>query len=120
MTPDEIMRGLATKNRELSMKNDELKQLTQDAADKKKSYLIALTAKITALRIGGESITLVRDLAKGDAVVADMGYKWDIAEGVLLACRERIKDLREQIGTYRSLLTWLRSEMEMAGTDGRP
>ncbi len=116
MTPDEIMKGLAAKNRELTSQNEMLSRLSEDAAEKKKAYLIALTGKITALRIEGESITLVRELAKGDAVVAEMGYKWDIAEGVLLACRERIKDLREQIGTYRSLLTWLRTEMELTLT----
>ena len=113
MTPDAIMQGLQEKNRELTMKNDELIRLVEDAAEKKRDYLIAMTTKITELRIGGESITLIRDLVKGDKAVAPLQYKWDISEGVLLACRERIKDLRESIGTYRSILTWKRVELEL-------
>lgn len=113
MTPQEVMNGLRVKNLELSTKNDELIRLSEDAANKKREYLIAMTAKITALRIDGEPITIIRDLVKGDKIVADLQYKWDIADGVLMACRERIKDLREQIGTYRSILTWLREELKM-------
>lgn len=112
MTPSEIMSGLAAKNRELTMKNDELLRLTADSAEKKRDFLVANASRITELKIGGSSVTLIRDLVKGDKVVAELQFKYDIAEGVLLACRERIKDLREQIGTYRSILTWLREELK--------
>ena len=105
------MDGLQARNRELTIRNDELLRLTEDAAGKKRDYLVAMASKISELKISGSSVTLIRDLAKGDKIVADLGYKWDVAEGVLLACRERIKDLRESIGTYRSLLTWLRAEL---------
>jgi len=113
MTPDEIMRGLTAKNLELSTKNDELIRLVEEAAENKRVFLIANATKITALKIDGASVTLIRDLVKGDKVVADLQYKWDVSEGVLMACRERIKDLREQIGTYRSILTWLREELKL-------
>jgi len=119
MNPQDVMNGLQTKNRELSMKNDELASFSEDAAAKKRDYLVAMAAKTTELRIGGESITLIRDLVKGDKAVAELQYRWDIAEGVLLACRERIKDLREQIGTYRSILTWLRTELELTPNNER-
>ena len=111
MTPQEIMDGLQAKNRELTYKNDELIRLTRDAAEKKRDYLMAMTSKTSELKISGASVTLIKDLVKGDRIVADLGYKWDVAEGVLRACLERIKDLRESIGTYRSLLTWLRAEL---------
>jgi hypothetical protein len=111
MTPSEIIKGLQQKNIELTTKNDELIRLTEDAASKKRDYLIANAQKITVLKLAGSSITLIRDLVKGDKAVADLQYKWDIAEGVLMACRERIKDLRESIGTYRSILTWMRAEL---------
>ncbi len=116
MTPQQIMDGMASKNRDLTSKNDELIGLTESAAQKKRDYLIALTSETTTLKIAGEKITLIPALAKGDKIVAELGYKWDVAEGILLACRERIKDLRTQVDTYRSLLTWLRSEKELAGT----
>ena len=54
---------------------------------------------------------MIRDLAKGDSVVAKLGYEHDIAEGVLMACRERIKDIRTGIDTYRSLLAWQKAEL---------
>ena len=107
----EIMDGLKTKNRELTMKNDEYSRLTDVAAEKKKTYLTSLSTKLVELKINGASVTLIKDIAKGDKIVADLGYKWDVAEGVTRACLERIKDLRESIGTYRSLLTWLRAEL---------
>ena len=113
MNPQQIMDGLSAKNRELTMKNDELIRLTEESAEKKRDYLIAMTTQIYKLKREGQSVTLIRDLVKGDKIVADLQYKWDVADGVLLACRERIKDLREQIGTYRSLLTWLREELKL-------
>ena len=111
------MNGLKSKNRELSSKNDELIRLTADSAEKKRAFLIANAAKITALKIEGASVTLIRDLVKGDKAVADLQYTWDVSEGVLLACRERIKDIRESIGTYRSILTWLREELKLTPND---
>ena len=113
MTPAEIMQGMASKNRELTMKNGELVDLTESAAQKKRDYLVALTKETMTLKVAGEKITLIPALAKGDRVVADLGYAWDVSEGVLLATRERIKDIRAQIDSYRSLLTWLRAEMTM-------
>ena len=105
------MNGLQARNRELTIKNDELARLSEDAAGKKRDYLIAMSGEKTRLKLLGESVTLIRDMVKGKKPIADLQYQWDVAEGVLFACRERIKDLRESIGTYRSLLTWLRAEL---------
>ena len=58
-----------------------------------------------------ESITLIPLLAKGSVLVSDSCYKADIAEGVYRACIEKIKDLREQIESYRSILSFLKTEM---------
>lgn len=113
MSPAEIMRALADKNRQLTDKNEELIRLTEEAAGKKRDYLIALTVKMTKLKLEDEKITLIPSMAKGDKSVANLGYAHDVSEGVLLACRERIKDLRESIGSARSILTWLRTELEL-------
>lgn len=115
MNPQQIMDGMAKKNRELTSANEQLSDLTESTAQKKRDYLVALTAQTTHLKIAGEKITLIPVLAKGEKRVADLGYAWDVSEGVLMACRERIKDIRSQIDSYRSLLTWLRAEMEMSG-----
>jgi len=115
MNPAEIMQGMAAKNRELTMKNGELVDLTEKAARLKRDYLIGMATKITTLKLDSEKVTLIPSLAKGDKNVAELQYLWDVSEGVLLSCRERIKDIRSQIDSYRSLLTWLRAEMEMSG-----
>ena len=110
--PQEIMDGLRAKNRQLTDKNDELSDLYQKLAEAEWQYNIAYAQKVTTLRMCGEPVTLAKDLAKGDKVIADLFYKMRIAEGVLNACREKIKDLRSAIDTYRSLLSWLKAEME--------
>ena len=113
MTPNEIMKELTAKNHELTAKNTELLRLTDVAASAKRDFLIAFAQGITRLKIEGSSVTLIRDLAKGEKIIAELQYKSDVADGVLFACRERIKDIREQIGTYRSLLTWEREEKRL-------
>ena len=112
MTPQQLMDGMAQKNRELTTKNDELKDLYDAHADAERTYNIAYAQKVISLRMDGEPITLAKDLAKGDKVIADLFYKMRIAEGVLNVCRERIKDLRSSIDTYRSVLSFLKAEME--------
>jgi len=112
MNPQGIMDGLQKKNRQLTMKNDELADLYVKQAEAERNYNIEYANKVTQLRIDGEAATLAKDLAKGDKVIADLFYKMRIAEGVLSACREKIKDLRSAIDTYRSLLSWLKAELE--------
>jgi len=112
MNPQQIINGLEDKNRQLTLKNDELAELYQSLSEAERQYNIAYAQKVTQLRMDGEPITLAKDLAKGDKIIADLFYKMRIAEGVLNACREKIKDLRSAIDTYRSLLSWLKAELE--------
>ena len=113
MNPQKIIDGMAAKNRDLTAKNDELQRLYQGHAEAERQYQIQYAVKLVSLRMAGEPITLAKDLAKGDKVIAGLFFDVKIAEGVLNACRERIKDLRSQIDTYRSLLSWLKSEKEI-------
>lgn len=115
MTPKGIMDGLREKNQELSMKNTELVDLNDKMAQAEMAYNIAYAGKLLDLKMAGEPITIAKDIAKGDKAVAKLRYAYIGAEGAFNACRERIKDLRSAIDTYRSLLTWMRAEMEMAG-----
>jgi len=113
VNPQEIMDGMAVKNRDLTSKNDELQRLYQVHAEAERVHNIQYAKKLVSLRMDSTPITIARDLAKGDKVIAGLFYDVKIAEGVLNACRERIKDLRSQIDTYRSLLSWLKSEKEI-------
>jgi hypothetical protein len=112
MTPAQIMEGMAAKNRLLTQKNEEYLQLVEKRAQAERDYNIALTHKTIELKTEGNSITLISTLVKGDRTVADLKYKMDVAYGVEKACLESIKDIRTQVDTYRSLLTWLRAELQ--------
>jgi len=111
MTPDEIMRGMKEKGRLLSDKNEELKRLSEEYAAKKRDYRVQLARGFVELKVEGHAATLIPVLARGDKDIAEMKYKMDVAEGVLNACRDSQRNIRELIGAYRSLLTWLRAEM---------
>ena len=113
MTPNDIMQGLQAKNRELTSKNAELSSLVDAAAEAERVYHIAYAKRIIELKAEGHPVTLIPTLAKGDPAVSDLRFKQAVADGVLDACRQRIKDVREAIGTYRSLLRWLREEMTL-------
>jgi hypothetical protein len=115
MTPQKIMNGMREKNQELSMKNDEYIRLNDAMAQAEQNYNIAYAEKLLKLKMDGEPVTTAKDLAKGDKEVAKLRYAYVGAEGAFNACRERIKDLRSAIETYRSLLSWMKAEMEMAG-----
>ena len=114
MTPNEIMTGMRKKNIELSAKNDELVRLNDKMAQAEMEYNIAYAEKILRLKMDGEPVTTAKDLARGDKAVAKLKYALVGAEGAFNACRESIKDLRGALETYRSILSWLKAEMEMS------
>jgi len=112
MNPTELMKGMQEKNRLLTAKNQEYIDLSEKHAATKRNYNVAYAAKVVELKIDGQPITIIKDLVKGDKIVAEMGYEMDIAEGVLKACRESMADIRAAIDAYRSLLSWLKTELE--------
>lgn len=114
MNPQQLMDGMSEKNRMLSMKNEELAELSENKAATERDYLIAYAKKIMDFKMEDEKITLIPSLAKGDKVVAGLKFEADIAEGVYRACMEKIKDLRTSIDTYRSLLSFLKVELHRA------
>ena len=111
MEAEEIMKGMTQKNRDLAEKNKDFLDLYKKHAEAERIFNINYATKLTELRMQGEPITLAKDLAKGDKVIAGLFYDVKIAEGVLNACRERIKDLRSGLETYRSFLSWEKAKM---------
>lgn len=111
MTPDEIMKGIQEKNRMLTIKNSEYAVLVEKRASAERDYQIALATTITKMKIDGQAATLIPNLAKGDRIVSDLKYKFDVAEGIERACLESIKDIRSAIDSYRSLLAWNKAEL---------
>lgn len=110
MTPQEIMDGLQAKNRELTRLNDEYLELQQDYAEKKRLYAISYAKKIIELRVNGSPATGAPDIARGDEIVSLDRLNKDLADSLVNTCREKIKDIRSAIDSYRSILTWLRAE----------
>lgn len=113
MTPQSIIEGMKKKNQELSALNSMYGRLSERYAVAERDFNVALAQEILNLRAGGESATLAPTLAKGEKHVADLRMKMLIAEGVLNANRESIKNHRGALETYRSLLSWLKAEMEL-------
>ena len=68
MTPQQIMDGMAEKNRLLTAKNDEYVSLAETAAEKERDYTQALAKKILSLRSEGIPVTILKDIAKGGHV----------------------------------------------------
>lgn len=112
MTPQQIMNGMHEKNRQLSMKNDELLVLSEKMAAGERDYKIAYAKKALELRSDGFPATLINQLCLGDKTVAGLRYERDVAEGVYNACRESIRALHRAIDTYRSLLAWQKAEFQ--------
>ena len=112
MTPAEIMNGLAAKNRLLTAKNDEYIELAEKKAQAEREHSVEVRIKTMKFRSDGDPVTLVPTLVKGDGTVAKLKFDLDVAAAVERACLESIKDLRSQIDTYRSLLSWLKAELQ--------
>ena len=93
------------------MKNVEHGNLSEERAAAERDYNIAYAKEITILKLGGEKITLIPPLAKGNKIVAELKYGADVADGVYRACIERIKDIRTQVDSYRTLLSWEKAEL---------
>ena len=111
ISPQQIIDGMAEKNRMLTQKNDEYIDLNEKRASAERSFSIALSKKMLMLKIDGQSVTLIDKVAKGDEMVADLKYALDVSEGVCKACLNSIKALTIQIDSYRSLLAWQKAEM---------
>lgn len=115
MTPNDIMRGMSKKNLLLSQKNDELLVLSEKKAQAERDYNITTAEATLRLKREGHAITLITVLCKGDRIVADLKYSYDIADGVHKAAIESIRDVRTAVDTYRSILSFQKEELQRSG-----
>ena len=108
--PTHIMEGMDDDKRLLASKNAELRRLIEQRAEAERVYNVAMSQKIMELRAGGEPVSVIKDLVKGDKHVSQLKLNYEIALGIENACRESMKDVRSSIDAARSKLTWLRAE----------
>lgn len=109
MDPQKYLNRLETKNRELSVKNSEYKDLLIDRAEAEKNHSIALAQKTLELK-AEHPVTIIKKLADGDKNVADLKFRADVAEAMVKACLQSMKNIHAVMDGTRSTLTWLRSE----------
>ena len=112
MTPAEIMRVLQDKNRLLTQKNDEYIILADKRAAAKRDYNVEYARQLLVLKSEGTPITIAKEVCKGNRTVADLKFQYEIAAAIEKACLESMKDIREAVGAARSILTWMRNEMQ--------
>jgi hypothetical protein len=108
--PQSLMNGMVKKNNELSLKIDELTELSESMAQAERDFNVAYAKKLLELKASGNAITTAKDLAKGDSNVAELLFKFRVAEAVHSACKKRIDALGTGIDTYRSLLSFKKQE----------
>jgi len=108
MNPQSYITGMMDKNRLLTAKNEELLKLSEKKAATERDYKVALAKEIIELK-ADYPVTLIPKLAERN--VAELKYKYDVADGVYRACLESIKDIRGAIDSYRSILAWAKAEM---------
>ena len=89
--------------------------MVEARAQAERAYNIAVACKTVELKGEGNPITVIDKMVKGDKAVAELKYKYDVAEGVCRACLMSIKSLVVGIDTYRSLLAWMKEEKLRSG-----
>lgn len=112
MTPNEIMNKIQLCQMALTKGNSEIKTLGIKKAEARRNYSIALNKKILMLKAEKYPATLIQDMAKGDEVVAELRLQKDITESSYYTAISAADNLRLEIETLRSILTWLRVELK--------
>jgi len=112
MTPADIIAGLEKKNRALTVKNDESGDIVETRAQAERDYNTATSEKTIEAALAGESVTLIKTIVAGNPTVAKLRMEFEIIKGIEKAHWKQIDILMSQIDTYRSLLSWLKAEMQ--------
>lgn len=112
MTPGEIIEKLNIAQLALTKGNIEQKTLALKKAEAEKNYRIAKAKKLLELKVQKIPSTLIQDLVKGDEIIAQLGLEKDIAESAYYTAISAMENLRLEIETLRSMLTWLRTELK--------
>lgn len=113
MSPQQIMNKIQACQQALTAGNTELKTLGVKKARAEHDYKVELRKEILRLRhIEKQPATLVNDLAKGKEEIAKLRLDRDIAETNYSVCLEAMRNLRLELESYRSFLTWERVELK--------
>ncbi|URZ06459.1 hypothetical protein [Clostridium felsineum] len=112
MTPGEIIEKIKAAQIALTKGNSEIKTLGIKKAETERNYKIALNKKVLVLKTEKYPATLIQDLSRGDEKVAQLRMNRDIAESAYYTAISASDNIRLEIETLRSMLTWLRVELK--------
>lgn len=112
MQPNEVVDKLNLANLALQNGNQELKKLSVEMAEAKRIYAIALNKEILKLRADRVPVTVILQIAKGEETVANLRFAKDVAESSYFVCRDIIDNLKAEIETLRSLLSYMKLEYQ--------
>ena len=110
MLPNEIINKLRVSIDRLEDKNEELKELSIEKAERDKAYKIAKAKVIVRLRVESTPIGIINDIAEGE--VANLKLEKELAEDNYYICLQAIENLRKELEVYRGILSFLKVEYE--------
>lgn len=66
-------------------------------AEAERDYRVAMAKKVLIERAGGQPVTIISDICRGNAEIADLRFKRDVAEVDYKATQEAINSYKLQI-----------------------
>ena len=108
--PPQIIKAIQDDLRLLEHKTEEYLELVTKKAEAEGAYKIEV-AKQVLLQKSDHPTTLLIKIVEGTKSVARLKYKLDVADGVMKACNESIKNIRASIDAGRSILSQKKQEM---------
>ena len=110
-TPGQILETIKQISIALQKGNDNLKTLAIEKEKTLREYKVEKAKKICELRENKIPVSLVSDLANGDELVSELKMKQGIAESNYFIALEAMQNLRLELESLRSNLTWQRVEL---------
>ena len=109
--PPQIIKAIRDDLGLLAFKTKEFEGFVVKKAEAEKEYSIELAKQI--LRNKSEHpATLLLKIVGGMREVAQLKFKLDVADGVMRACNESIRNLRTSVDAGRSILSQKKEEMK--------
>jgi len=99
-----IATEIYTASKKLAKGIDVLFSLAKDNAEAEKNYRSALAKEIVKLKLEGQSVTLINDIARGNQ--SDLKYLRDVAEFKYQSGREMLKAIQIQISALQTVIKY--------------
>lgn len=113
-SPEEIEKGLIHTNIKLQSEIDKFPKFINDKAETNRVYRIAIAKKLMQLRSEGIPVTVAKDIARGDKIVAEMKFNSSKAEDFFEMQKFVVRALLASINSYQTMSAMRRVEYEKA------